>query len=98
VSQLSPQAAAAALLAAGLTLVQPGGLPVDDVDVPTGVAVPVLCQRLYTRAKATGDRLVFDLGLISAADTAALDGSWGTGKATVHRLSESLLKTELQRN
>jgi hypothetical protein len=80
VSQLSPQAAAAALLAAGLSLVQPGVLPVAATCVPAGVAVSVLCQRLYMRAKATGDRLVFDLGLVSAAETAAVDGNWGTGR------------------
>ena len=68
-STLSPEAAAAALFAAW----------VNRGQSRSGAAVPLLCLELYQRAKPTGDSLVFDLGLLAAAEAAQHTGSWHRG-------------------
>jgi hypothetical protein len=65
---LSPDAAAAALFAAWWHRAQ-----------QPGAAVPLLCLELYQRAKSTGNSLVFDLGLVAAAEAAGLTGNWHRG-------------------
>jgi hypothetical protein len=65
---LSPDAAAAALFAAWWYRAQ-----------QPGAAVPLLCLELYQRAKSTGDSLVFDLGLVAAAEAAGFTGNWHRG-------------------
>jgi hypothetical protein len=67
-SALSPDAAAAALFAAWMHRSQ-----------GSGPAVPLLCLELYQRAKPTGDSLVFDLGLLAAAEAAQHTSNWDRG-------------------
>lgn len=65
---LSPEAAAAALFAACWHRAQ-----------QPGAGVPLMCLELYQRAKSTGDSLVFDLGLVAAAEAAVHTGNWHRG-------------------
>jgi hypothetical protein len=70
VSALSPEAAAAALFAAW----------VHRGQRKSGAEVPLLCQELYQRAKPSGDSLVFDLGLLVAAEAGQHTGNWHKGE------------------
>jgi hypothetical protein len=42
-------------------------------------AASLLCLELYQRAKVTGDCLVFELGLLAAAEAAQHTGNWHRG-------------------
>jgi hypothetical protein len=48
-----------------------------------GPAVPLLCLELYQRVKPTGDSLVFDLGLLAAAEAAQHTCNWRRGRRLV---------------
>jgi hypothetical protein len=71
-SALSSEAAAAALSAAWL---HRGHSPSSS-----GPAVAMLCLELYQRARGSGDSLVFELGLLAAAEAAKHTGNWHRGR------------------
>jgi hypothetical protein len=90
VAKLSPEAAAAGLLAvwahSGLAAVAPSARAGSaGLQAPGGGALPLLCVELYSRAKAAGDSLVFDLGLVAAAEAAGYTGNWHRGKQICSR-------------
>jgi hypothetical protein len=77
VSGLTPDAAAAALFAVGLGVVQPPAAR-DQSTNAVHAAAPLLCLELYRSAKQTGDSLVYDLALV--ADARVGTREWHRGK------------------
>jgi len=79
VSGLTPEAAAAVLFAAWQYW-QPHSHESAQLQAPKSVVAPLFCLQLYQRAKLTGDSLVFDLGLLAAAQAAAVTADWHRGE------------------
>jgi len=79
VSALTPEAAAAVLFAAWQHW-QPHSHESAQLQAPKGVVAPLFCLQLYQPAKSTGDSLAFDLGLLAAAQAAAITADWHRGE------------------
>jgi hypothetical protein len=89
VQSLAPEAAAAILFAvwhwAQCPQVQaaPAG-QAGSAAAASPASVTAVCLELYLRSKLSGDMLVFDIGLMAAADAAATTGDWAKGMCCGH--------------
>jgi hypothetical protein len=88
VHTLTPEAAGAALFAVWHWAQEEAAPAPQAGSAAVPASVSAVCLELYLRSKLSGDSLVFDFGLMAAAEAAATTGDWAKGMccggATVH--------------
>jgi hypothetical protein len=88
VQSLTPEAAGAVLFAVWQWAQEDAAPAPQAGSAAVPASVSAGCLELYLRSKLSGDSLVFDFGLVAAAEAAATIGDWAKGMccggATVH--------------